>query len=85
MQILRLLALLINNDDDDQDDDLGQNSQERPQGGQVAADPQHRLLVAAADNVGGVAVVLAWIQTNVQVDNVELGVIVSAVDEEASG
>ncbi len=50
----------------------------------MAADPQHRLLLAAANSVGGVAAVLAWIQTDVQVGDVELGIVVSAADEEAS-
>lgn len=85
MYILRLLTLLIDHDDDDQDDDLSQNPQERPQGGQVAADPQHRLLFTAADDVGGVAVVLARIGYNIQGGNEELGVVVFAVDEEAPG
>lgn len=84
LQILRLLTLLINHDDDDQDDDLGQDPEERPQGGQVAADPQHRLLLAAAVHVGGVALVLARIQTDVQVGDVELGVVVFAADGEPS-
>lgn len=51
----------------------------------MAADPQHRLLLAAADHVGGVALVLARIQPDVQVGDVELGVVVPAADEEASG
>lgn len=84
LQIFWLLTLLINHDDDDQDDDLSQNPEERPQGGQVAADPQHRLLLTAAVHVGGVALVLARIQTDVQVGNVELGVVVFAADEETS-
>lgn len=49
----------------------------------MAADPQHGLLLAAAEHVGGVAVVLAGIQTDVQLGDVQLGVVVSAADEEA--
>lgn len=51
----------------------------------MTADPQHRLLFAAADHVGGIAVILAWVETDVQVVDVELGVVVSADDEEAAG
>lgn len=51
----------------------------------MAAHPKYRLLLAAAVQVGGVAGVLARIQTDVQVVNVQLGVVVSAVDEEAAG
>lgn len=50
----------------------------------MAADPQHRLLLPAAVHVGGVALVLAWIQADVQVGNVELGVVVLAADEETA-
>lgn len=50
----------------------------------MAADPQHRLLLAAAVHVGGVALVLARIQTDVQVGNVELGVVVFAADGETA-
>lgn len=82
MHIFRLLTLLIDHDDDDQDDDLGQNPEERPQGGQMAAHPQHRPLLAAAVHVGGVALVLARVQADVQVGDVELGVVVFAADEE---
>lgn len=51
----------------------------------MAAHPEHRLLLAGAVQVGGVAGVLAGIQTDVQVVDVQLGVVVSAVDEEAAG
>lgn len=50
----------------------------------MAADPQHRLLLAAAVHVGGVALVLAGIQTDVQVGNVQLGVVVFAADGETA-
>lgn len=48
----------------------------------MAADPQHRLLLTAAVHVGGVALVLARVEADVQVGDVELGVIVFAADEE---
>lgn len=50
----------------------------------MAANPQHRLLGTAADHIGGVASVLARIGVDVQVGDVELSVVVPAVDEEAS-
>lgn len=51
----------------------------------MASDPEHRLLVTVTNNVAGVTVVLAGIQSDVQVQNVQLSVVVSAADEEASG
>lgn len=51
----------------------------------MAAHPEHRLLLAAVIQVGGIAAVLAGIQTDVQVVDVQLGVVVFAVDEEAAG
>lgn len=39
----------------------------------------------AADDVGGVAHVLAGVQVDVQVGNVQLGVVLPADDGEASG
>lgn len=50
----------------------------------MAAHPEHGLLLAAAIRVGGVALVLAGVLRDVQVVNVQLGVVVSAVDEEAA-
>lgn len=51
----------------------------------MAAHPEHRLLFAAAVRVGGVALVLARVLGDVQVVDVQLSVVVSAVDEEAAG
>lgn len=51
----------------------------------MAAHPQHRLLLTAAVQIGGVALVLAGVLSDVQVVDVQLGVVVSAVDEEAAG
>lgn len=51
----------------------------------MAAHPEHGLLLAAAVRVGGVALVLAGVQGDVQVVDVQLGVVVPAVDEEAAG
>lgn len=51
----------------------------------MAAHPEHGLLLAAAVRVGGVALVLAGVLGDVQVVDVQLGVVVSAVDIEAAG
>lgn len=50
----------------------------------MAAHPEHRLLLAAAVRVGSVALVLARVLGDIQVVDVQLGVVVSAVDEEAA-
>lgn len=51
----------------------------------MAADPQRGLLAVAAEQVGGVARVHARVQANVQVGDVELGVVLPAADDEAPG
>lgn len=50
----------------------------------MAAHPEHGLLLAAAIRVGGVALILAGVLGDVQVVDVQLSVVVSAVDEEAA-
>lgn len=51
----------------------------------MAADPQDRWRGLVPDDVGGVALVLAGVCGDVQVDDVELRVAVSGRDEEAAG
>lgn len=51
----------------------------------MAAHPEHNLLLTVAVRVGGIALVLAGVLGDVQVVDVQLGVVVSAVDEEAAG
>lgn len=50
----------------------------------MAADPQRGPLAVAAEEVGGVAHVDARVQVNVQVGDVQLGVVLPAADNEAS-
>ena len=80
--VVRALALLVHHDDDHQGDDLRQHAQERPEGGQVAADPQDRLCGRRADDVGGVALVIARVRVDVQVQDVQLSVVIVVDDDE---
>ena len=85
LNVVRLLALLVDHDDDHQDEDLGQDPQQGPQGGQVAAHPQDGGDGGGSDHVGGVALVLPRVQADVQVVDVQLGVVVLVAHGEAAG
>lgn len=82
--IIGLLALLVDDDDQYQDDDLGEDTQEGPQGGQVAPDPQDWCHGGGADGVGRVALVLSGVRREVEVNDGQLGVAIPAADEEAA-
>lgn len=51
----------------------------------MAPDSQHRSHRGGAEDIGGVALVLAGVRCDVQIDDGELGVAVLAVDGEAAG
>lgn len=63
--LVRPLALLVDDDDYHQDNDLGQNAQEGPERSQVTAHPEDAGHGGGADDVGGVAPVLARVRGDV--------------------
>lgn len=83
--LVRPLALLVNHNDDHEDDDLGQDAQERPQRGEVTPHPQDGHGLFGADDVCGVADVLARVCADVQTDDTQFCEIVFVDDEESAG
>lgn len=78
------LPLLIHNNDHHKDDDFSQNSQERPEWGQVAPYPEDGDDGGGADGVGGITFVLARVFRDLQVRDTQLRVIFLVDDEEAA-
>ncbi len=84
LNLVRPLALLVNHNDDHEDDDLGQDAQERPQRGEETPHTQDGHGLFGADDVRGVADVLARVCADVQSDDTQFCEIVFVDDEEAA-
>lgn len=81
---IRPLSLLVHNNDHHKDDDFSQDSQERPEWGQVAPYPEDGEDGGRANGVGGITFILARVLCDLEVHDAQLGVIFLVDDEEAA-
>lgn len=81
---IRPLPLLVHNNDHHENDDFSQNSQERPERGQVAAYPEDGDGGVSANGVGGITFVFTRVFCDLEVHDAQLRVVLFADDEEAA-
>lgn len=78
------LPLLIHNNDHHKDDNFSQNSQKRPEWGQVAPYPEDCDNRGSADRVGRITFILARVFCDLEICNTQLSVILLVGNEEAA-
>ena len=78
------LPLFIYNNDHHKDDDFCQNSQERPEWGQVAPYPEDGDNGDRANGVGSITFILARVFCDLEVSDAQLSVIFPVDDDEAA-
>lgn len=79
------LPLLIHNNDHHKDDDFSQNSQKRPERGQVAPYPEDGDNGGGTDGVGSITFILARVFCDLETHDAQLSVILLVDNEEAAG
>lgn len=78
--LVGLSPLLVDEDDGHEDNDLGDDAEERPQGGQAAAHAQLDFIIVCSQLICAVALVVAHVGVHVQVLHVQSGLVGGVLD-----